>query len=80
MNKLLLLNDISKLLMLDTCELHDGYDLDTDGDWDSLCVVSTVGAISAHYQVAVTGVEILGCKKLGEIFNLIQKKLKLLEI
>ncbi|MGQ3892014.1 hypothetical protein [Legionella sp. CNM-4043-24] len=75
MNKLLLLNDLSKLLMLNTCDLHDGYDLDADGNWDSLCVVSTVGAISIHYQVAVTGVEIMGCKKLVDIFNLIQKKL-----
>lgn len=75
MNKLLLLNDLSKLLMLDISELHDGYELDLNNDWDSLCVVSTVGAIDVHYKVAVSGVEIMGCKQLGEIFNLIQEKI-----
>lgn len=74
MNKSLLLNDLAELLMVDVNALDDEYALDGDGNWDSLCVVSTVGAIDQRYDVIVTGGDLMECRSIGDIFKFIEAK------
>ncbi|MCP9268400.1 phosphopantetheine-binding protein [Xenorhabdus sp. XENO-1] len=71
MNKTLLLVDLSELLGVDITLLNDDYVLDSEGRWDSLAIVSVIGAINQHYAVQVNGEALGRCHQVGEIFNLV---------
>ncbi|OKO99472.1 MULTISPECIES: phosphopantetheine-binding protein [Xenorhabdus] len=71
MNKILLLADLSELLEVDITLLNDDYVLDPEGRWDSLAIVSVIGAINQHYSVLVNGEDLGRCQRVGEIFNLV---------
>lgn len=75
MNKQLLLDDFAQLFDEDISNLNDDYILDEDGNWDSLSVVSTVGAIDQHYQVAVSGIDLMNCQRISDVFKLIEHAL-----
>ncbi|CDG18380.1 hypothetical protein [Xenorhabdus doucetiae] len=71
MNKTLLLSDLAELLEVDITLLNDDYVLDSKGRWDSLAIVSVIGAIDQHYVVQVNGEDLGLCQRVGDIFNLV---------
>jgi acyl carrier protein len=71
MDKTLLLTDLSELLEVDITLLNDDYVLDSEGHWDSLAIVSIIGAINQHYAVQVNGETLGNCQRVGEIFDLV---------
>lgn len=75
MNKDLLINDMAKLLEVDKQSLKESFLLAEEAYWDSLSVISLVAAIDQHYQVSVTGSELMNCKTIKDIFSLIELRL-----
>ena len=73
MNKTLLLVDLADLLEVSITLLNDDYPLDPEGRWDSLAIVSVIGAIDQHYAVQVNGEALGRCQRVGEIFALVFK-------
>ncbi|MEQ1974474.1 phosphopantetheine-binding protein [Xenorhabdus sp. SGI240] len=71
MNKTLLLADLSELLEVEITLLNDDYILNSEGRWDSLAIVSVIGAINQHYAVQVNGEALGRCQRVGELFNLV---------
>lgn len=71
MNKTLLLADLAELLEVNIDELHDDYILDPEGSWDSLAIVSVIGAIDQHYAVQVNGETLGRCQRVSELFDLV---------
>lgn len=71
MNKTLLLVDLADLLEVSITLLNDDYPLDPEGRWDSLAIVSVIGAIDQHYAVQVNGEALGHCRRVGEIFDLV---------
>jgi acyl carrier protein len=43
--------------------------------WDSLSVVSTIASIDNCYKVSVSGDQLESCETIGDIFELVNKKL-----
>lgn len=70
MNKHLLLEDLSELLEVNITLLHDDYKLNPEGSWDSLAIVSIIGAIDQHYGTQVNGASLACCERIGDIFKL----------
>jgi acyl carrier protein len=70
MNKFLLLADLSELLEVNIALLHDDYKLDPEGSWDSLAIVSVIGAIDQHYGTQVNGASLACCERVGDVFKL----------
>ncbi|QGW89116.1 acyl carrier protein [Enterobacter asburiae] len=77
MNKALLLVDLADLLEVNIEELHDDYVLDPEGCWDSLAIVSVIGAIDHHYGVQVNGETLSRCQRVSELFDLVLDQHKL---
>lgn len=76
LDKKLLLNDLAELLEEPVETLNDDYYLDPNGLWDSLTFVSTIAAISQHYQIPIKGSDIEGCKTIGELFSVVEEKVE----
>ena len=74
MNKTLLLDDLSKLFSIDVNKITDELILDPNGNWDSLNIISTVGAIDQYYNTNILGEELAACSQVGDIFRLIEAK------
>ncbi|OGT63249.1 MAG: hypothetical protein A3E85_06055 [Gammaproteobacteria bacterium RIFCSPHIGHO2_12_FULL_45_12] len=77
MKKENLLSEIAKFLEIDRCNLNDKYDL-KGHSIDSLVVISIIAAVDIIYSVRVQGCEIDKCETVGDIFSLIDLKLKAL--
>jgi len=60
--------------MVDKCLLVDSIYLHDELNWDSLSLISTVAVIYQHYEISVTGVDLMSCETIGDIFSLIKKR------
>lgn len=63
----------------DAFELRsDPMSLDTEFQsleaWDSLASVSTIAMVYAHYDVEVSGDELLACERVSDILALVQQR------
>jgi acyl carrier protein len=75
MNKEPLLQALAKLLEVKIEQLDDNYLLNSKQMWDSLSVVSTIASIDNCYKVSVSGDQLESCETVGDIFELVNKKL-----
>ncbi len=76
MDKKILLDELSKLLEVKVENLDDNFVLKSSDLWDSLSFVSMIAFIDAHYQISISGEQIEACKTIGNIFELINKKIQ----
>ena len=42
--------------------------------WDSLASVSTVAMVYEHYDVQISGDELVGCRTVGDILTLVEQR------
>ena len=69
-NKEAFLEDLADALEVDKEILDDDLNL-SDINWDSLSIVSSIAIIDEHYNCLVSGESLANCKKLSDIFALL---------
>ena len=74
LKKELILNDLAKLLEMDVNELSDDFFLNQSGNWDSLTILSLVGAFNLHYKKTVFAKDIGKCQTVKDLLNLAPEK------
>lgn len=75
MNNQKLIDDLAELLNLKSEEINMDLNLNSNSYWDSLAVISLIGAIDTYYKVAVSGDELLKAVTIADIFKIINKKI-----
>ena len=63
---------ISKALELAVNELQEDLVLDPEGNWDSIALLSTISEIDTQYGIQLDGFELTKCRRIAEIYALIQ--------
>ncbi len=71
--KELIVKDLAKLLDLDICELSADFPIRKSENWDSLTILSLVGAINFHYNIAISAEEIEKCHVMKDFLELLDK-------
>lgn len=69
-----LLNEIAKLLQIDSKDLDTHAPVNSYGNWDSLVVVSSIALIDQEYNILLNASEIETCQTMNDIFKLIELK------
>mgnify|MGYP001613508459 CR=1 FL=1 len=64
---------LADALQIDEAEVVPEYTL-TPEKWDSLTVVSVVGLIDEHFNVTVSGDDLVKCATLGDLARLVEPK------
>lgn len=77
MNQQLLFNDLAKLLKMSNDEINLELNLKTHSYWDSLSIISLIGAIDDYYHVSITGEELMQAVVVADICNMISAKINL---
>ena len=62
---------ISEALELDVNELGEDLVLDPEGNWDSVALLSTISEIDTQYGIQLDGDKLESCRKISEIYTLI---------
>ena len=73
LNKELIIKDLAKLLEMDISQLSDDFRLDTSANWDSLTMLSLVGAVDLHYKKNIFVSEILKCQTVNDLHCLVSE-------
>ena len=76
MKEQLLLNDFSQLLNMPINMINKSIDLSKHAYWDSISVISIIGAIDSHYAVTVSGEELMKAIYVQDVFDMIDNKLR----
>ena len=66
------LTAMAELLEVETKDLKDNYELNSD-NYDSVVVVSTIALIDEYFDITVKGIELAKAKSIGELLALIQQ-------
>ena len=62
---------ISEGLELDISEVNESLILDPENNWDSLALLSVISGIDTQYGIQLDGEKLASCRKISEIYNLI---------
>ena len=62
---------ISEGLELDISEINENLILDPENNWDSLALLSVISEIDTQYGIQVDVEKLVSCRKLSEVYNLI---------
>jgi len=62
---------ISEGLELDISEVNESLILDPEENWDSLALLSIISEIDTQYGIQLDGEKLASCRKISEIYNLI---------
>ena len=65
---------ICEALELDNGAISDDLELDPEGNWDSVAILSTISEIDNQYGIQLDGNDLAACRKISEIYNLINSK------
>ncbi len=74
-NQQLLLIDLAKLLNMPVTEINMNLALRTHPYWDSLSVISLIGAIDEYYKINISGEELMAARIVSDIFKMLETKL-----
>ena len=66
---------ISEELLIEPSEVTKELKLDSGENWDSLAVVAVIVAIDETYNIQVDDEKLLACKTVGEVYELVEKRL-----
>lgn len=66
---------IAEAFEIDLSELPDELNLDPEGNWDSVAILSTISEIDTRYGIQLDGNELAKCRKISEIYTLIINKM-----
>lgn len=66
---------ISEELLIEPSEVTKELKLDSGENWDSLAVVAVIAAIDETYNIQVDDEKLLACKTVGEVYELVEKRL-----
>jgi acyl carrier protein len=64
---------ISEALEIDLNSLDVDINLDPEDNWDSVAILSTISEIDNQYEIQLDGNELASCRKISEIYALINK-------
>ena len=59
-------------LELDVSESVEDLVLDPESNWDSIALLSAISEIDTQYGIQLDGEQLANCKKISEIYALIQ--------
>jgi acyl carrier protein len=76
MDKQLLFFDLSKLLEMPISELSEETNLQKNTYWDSLAMISLIGAIDEHYKVSISGEELTQAILVKDVYKIIETKIQ----
>jgi acyl carrier protein len=76
MKEQLLLDDFAQLLNIPEDSINKSVHLSKHPYWDSIAMLSIMGAIDSHYGIVISGVELMKAAYVQDIFNIINNKLK----
>ena len=62
---------ISQGLELDISEVTESLILDPKENWDSLALLSIISEIDTQYGIQLDGEKLANCRKISEVYNLI---------
>jgi acyl carrier protein len=65
---------ILKELNLDDCDINEETTADKVPGWDSLSHINVIIAIENAYNLQFRSHDVLRCKNVGDLFNLVNKK------
>ena len=63
---------IADALEMEVGELDEDLILDPEDNWDSVALLSVISEIDTQYGIQLDGDELANCKKISEIYVLIQ--------
>lgn len=72
MNEQLLLNDLATLLNMKVSDINMDLNLSSHSYWDSLSVISLIGAIDEHYKISISGEELVRAVIVADIFAMLK--------
>ena len=64
--------ELSEIIDVNETEINEVLDLNVNGNWDSLAIISTAALIDQEYNVIIGGEQLKNCKSLGDILRLIK--------
>jgi len=64
---------ISEALEIDIAELNRDLALDPEENWDSIALLSVISEIDTQYGIQLDGGELADCRKISEVYDLIDK-------
>ena len=64
--------ELSEIIDVNETEINEVLDLNVNGNWDSLAIMSTAALIDQEYNVIIGGEQLKNCKSLGDILRLIK--------
>ena len=73
MNEQLLFKDLAKLLNMPVHDVNMGLNLSTHSHWDSLSIISLIGAIDEHYGISISGEELVKVVTVADIFTMLKQ-------
>ena len=73
MNEQLLINDLAILLDMSIDDVNMSLDLSAHSHWDSLSIISLIGAIDEHYGINISGEELMKVVVVGDIFTILKQ-------
>jgi acyl carrier protein len=75
MNDQAFLEGLAEVLQVEQDAVQPVLEL-TDGNWDSLAILSAIALIDEHYGVTVAGEDLKACNTVGGIQQLIHSSVK----
>lgn len=76
MDQQLLFSDLSQVLNMAPSEINLDTNLKEHSYWDSLAIISLIGAIDEYYKVNISGEELMQAVLIKDIFNMIDTKIQ----
>ena len=67
-----MLKILKELLINSVSELVEDLVLDPESNWDSVALLSAISEIDTQYGIQLDGEELANCKKISEIYALMQ--------
>ena len=65
---------IAEALEMDLADINEFLALDPEENWDSIALLSVISGIDTQYGIQLNGDELANCRKISEVYDLINKK------
>jgi acyl carrier protein len=64
---------IAEALEMDITDVNEFLVLDPEENWDSIALLNVIIGIDTHYDIQLDGDELANCRKISEVYDLINK-------